>query len=110
METACAAWLAANNSKFNANEMLVIRQKLEKMDADKAAVLSSVELRDPMVGLLLCLFVGFFGVHRFYIKDTGMGVLELLTGGLCGILTLIDLFTIMGKVRKANYTAILPFI
>lgn len=110
METACSAWLAANSGKFSPNELAIIRQKLEKMDADKAVILSSVELKDPMTGLLLCLFGGFMGIHRFYIKDTGMAVLELLTCGLCGILTLIDLFMIMGKVRKFNYTAVLPFL
>lgn len=35
--------------------------------------------------LLLCLFLGCFGVHKFYEKKTGLGVLYLLTLGLFGI-------------------------
>ena len=110
MEIEAAAWLAANSNKFNASDLVFIRQKLEKMSADNVAVLSSVELKDPIIGLILCLFLGCLGVHRFWLKQIGMGVLELLTGGLCGLLTLIDLFTIMGETRKCNFTAIIPYL
>lgn len=110
METVAASWLAANSGKFNSGDLVLIRQKLETMSADKVMVLSSVELKDPMIGLLLCLFLGGLGIHRFWIKHIGMGVLELLTGGLCGILVLIDLFTIMGNTRKYNFNAIMPYL
>lgn len=110
MEVAAASWLAANNNKFNPSDLVLIRQKLETMSADKVAILSSVELKDPMIGLLLCLFLGSLGVHRFWIKQIGMGVLELLTCGLCGILTIIDLFTIMGNTRKFNAAAVMPYL
>ena len=110
METMAAAWLAANGNKFAPNDLAIIRQRLEKLDSDKAVVLSSVELKDPTIGLVICIFLGCLGIHRFWLKDTGMGILELLTCGLCGILAFVDLFTIMGKTRKYNYNAILPFI
>ena len=110
MEVEAASWLAANSSKFNASDLVLIRQKLGKMSADNVAVLSSVELKDPMIGLLLCFFLGCLGVHRFWIKQIGMGVFELLTGGLFGLLTLIDLFTIMGETRKYNFMAIMPYL
>lgn len=42
----------------------------------------------------LCLFFGWFGVHRFYEKKIGTGILYLLTFGLCGIGVLHDLFQI----------------
>ncbi|MBO6535778.1 MAG: TM2 domain-containing protein [Balneolaceae bacterium] len=49
--------------------------------------------KDPQVILLTCL-LGFFsiaGIHRFLLNQIGMGILYLLTGGLCLIGTIVDL-------------------
>ncbi len=51
--------------------------------------------KSQLVALLLCFFIGFLGIHRFYLGYTGIGVLMLLTGGLCGLLLLIDFIRIL---------------
>lgn len=48
-----------------------------------------------LVTLLLCLFLGGIGVHRFYVGKVGTGILQLITLGGCGIWTLIDLIMII---------------
>lgn len=51
--------------------------------------------KSRLVALLLCIFVGSLGIHRFYAGKTGTGILWLLTLGLCGIGTLVGLIMII---------------
>ncbi len=45
--------------------------------------------------ILLCFFLGTFGIHRFYVGKIGTGILMLLTLGGLGIWTLIDFVMIV---------------
>ncbi len=47
------------------------------------------------VAALLCFFIGFLGVHRFYVGKIGTGILMLLTLGGLGIWNLIDFIIII---------------
>ena len=58
--------------------------------------------KSPVTALVLGFCLGSFGIARFYIGSIRLGVLKLLTFGLCGIFTFIDWFLIMGAARDAN--------
>ncbi|MEE9279276.1 MAG: TM2 domain-containing protein [Myxococcota bacterium] len=45
--------------------------------------------------ILLCFFLGPFGIHRFYVGKIGTGILQLLTFGGLGIWTLVDFIVIV---------------
>lgn len=57
---------------------------------------------DYSVAWLLLTFLGFLGVHRFYMRKWLTGLLWLVTGGLFLIGWLYDLWTLNGQVSEYN--------
>lgn len=51
--------------------------------------------KSKITALLLCLFLGVIGVHRFYVGKVGTGIIYLFTGGLFGFGALIDFIAIL---------------
>ena len=58
--------------------------------------------KNGVVCLLLCLFLGFLGIHRFYLGRYISGVIWLLTGGLLGVGVFFDLFLTGAYIRFWN--------
>ncbi len=59
--------------------------------------------KSKMTALLLCIFFGGLGVHRFYTGKIGTGILWLLTGGCFGVGYVVDIIMIaMGKFMDKN--------
>lgn len=53
--------------------------------------------------LLLSIFLGCFGIHRFYVGKIGTGLLYLFTLGMFGIGAFLDILTIAtGNFRDKN--------
>lgn len=64
--------------------------------------------KDWLTALLLCIFLGALGAHRFYVGKIGTGILQLVTIGGFGIWVLIDLILIIvGTFKDKNGNVLL---
>ena len=89
-------------SKVPSENLNQIRQHLEHAQDFNGAQVAIAQMKDPIIVLVISLFVGYLGIDRFYLGDTGMGIGKLLTAGGCGIWTIIDWFLIMGAAKQKN--------
>jgi len=60
--------------------------------------------RDEIVGILLALFLGTFGLHHFYLRRTGLGILYccFFWSGIPAILGFLECFFMPARVREFN--------
>jgi TM2 domain-containing membrane protein YozV len=91
-----------NAKYFESYQINGIRERLIALEDSKWAMISSIQLKDPTVSLIVSILAGPFGIDRFLIGDTGLGIGKLLTCGGLGIWTIIDWFLIMGATREKN--------
>lgn len=103
-------YIMSNQKYFPAEKIMYLKEKLLAADEEKMSMISAVELKDPTTILLISIFLGGLGIDRFMIGDTGMGVLKLLTGGCCGVLTIIDWFTISNKAKELNFNNVITLL
>lgn len=96
-------FLIANNDKFPEESIVHLKERIDKCDETKLNMLYMLQFKDPTITLVLSLFVGSLGIDRFYLGDTGLGVIKLLTCGGLGIWTIVDWFLIMGIAREKNF-------
>jgi len=62
--------------------------------------------KDRNTALILSLFLGGWGVDRFYLGQAALGVLKLLTCGGLFVWTFIDWFMIMGATDSVNQSVL----
>jgi len=93
--------------EIQGEEFLYLERLTEQMDENQLqtfAVVYRGRRRDPQNVLLLTIlgFVVLAGLQRFYVGQIGMGILYLLTGGLCLIGTIIDLINHKDLAKEYN--------
>ena len=103
-------YVMTNQKYFPAEKIMYLKEKLAEVDESKFTMVSTVELKDPTTILLVSIFLGALGIDRFMLGDTGMGILKLLTGGCCGILTIIDWFTVSKKTKELNFNNLMTVL
>lgn len=102
-------YIIINQKYFPGDKILFLKERLYAMDEQRFSMLSTIELKDPVVILIISIFLGGLGIDRFMIGDIGLGVLKLLTFGVFGIFTIIDWFLISGRTKEKNFNQVMMF-
>ena len=103
-------YIMTNQKYFPEGKIVYLKDKLRTMDDEKFSLISTIEMKDPTTILLVSIFLGVLGIDRFMLGDTGMGILKLLTGGCCGILTIIDWFSVAKKAKEVNFNKVMGLL
>ncbi len=85
--------------------MIALGGRIDKVLDDKIINLTAIELKSPLLGLILGLFFGGLGIDRFYKGDIGLGILKFLSMFiLIGFIwVIVDLFLVYKGIQKDNF-------
>jgi TM2 domain-containing membrane protein YozV len=103
-------YIMTNAKYFESHQIAQIRERLLSLDDSKWVMIQSVPMKDPQTSLILSIFLGKFGIDRFYIGDTGIGIGKLLTCGGAGIWWIVDCFLIQSATRQKNFEKLQQFL
>ena len=82
---------------------IIINNSASSSSSSSAAATAAIQAinsgraRSKWVALLLCMFLGWCGGHKYYEGKIGTGILYSLTFGLFFLGAFIDFFNILGK-------------
>lgn len=96
------SYIAINADKYPKISNGYISDTVKKLSPAEQSQLNSLNIKDPVLALLLSFFFGTFAVDRFYLGNIFLGILKLITIGGLGIWTITDWFIIMKSTRKQN--------
>ena len=91
----CQVSQMANNTPAPAPAPQIVINNSNNNVANAGVVGVGANPRNKWVAFMLCLFLGWLGVHKFYEGKPIMGVLYLFTAGLFGFGIVIDLIVIL---------------
>jgi hypothetical protein len=100
MESQVNVWFSMNAEKFRPEDVLVIKMKLEKMDANQFMIVQSASFVKPSTIFLIAILLGW---ERFWLEDTVLGVLKVCTCYGCFLWWLIDIFSAKKRAKEYNF-------
>ena len=80
-----------------APQQIVINNSNQNSNTNVNAAPIGARLKSKWVSILLCVFLGYVGAHKFYEGKIGTGLLYVFTLGFVGIGCFIDFFALLGK-------------
>src|ERR1700691_4331159 len=112
-------WVVWENASMVGRELTAVPMRTLNQEPARRSPMSSIPYpnaqavfyqqyesvrRDAVMGILLALFLGTFGVHHFYLRRTGLRILYccICWTGITSILGVIECFFMPGRVREFN--------
>lgn len=89
----------AKKHKLTLGQKLSLLKQANKFKKESQAPTGG---KSQIVALILVIFLGGLGIHRFYLGYTGIGIIQLLTAGGCGIWAFIDFIRIITGDLQPN--------
>ncbi len=96
-------FIGLNAENFYPHDLMIIKDKLEKMNDDKFFLIQGVELQKPSTILLIAIILGW---ERFWLGDVALGILKIVTFYGCLIWWFIDIFSAKDRAKKYNFAKI----
>ncbi len=60
-------YMMMNSKYFESYHLNAIREKLLNLDDSKSSIVHSLQFKEPTTALIISIFGGAYGIHRFYI-------------------------------------------
>ncbi len=96
-------YLATNAKSFESHLIPHISEMLQRTDDSRYIMIQSLGLKDPTTMLIVSIICGHWGIDRFMLGDTGLGIAKLLTCGGLGVWTIVDWFLIQSRTKELNF-------
>ncbi len=106
-----AVLLSLWSDKMLPENLLIISKQLDSVQDDKLETLILFKLKSPVLTLIFSLFLGCFGVDRFYLGDVILGILKIIFGAFTfGIWYFLDFFLTYKKSKQINFNKTINMI
>ena len=92
-------FLAMNSGNFMQTDLMIIKEKLEKLEDDKFILIQGLQFQKPDTIFLIAILLGW---ERFWLNDVALGILKVLTAYGCLIWWLVDIFTAKERTYRYN--------
>ena len=83
-------FLSMNSGNFKQTDLMMIKEKLEKLEDDKFYLIQGLQFQKPDTIFLIAILLGW---ERFWLNDVALGIIKVITFYGCMVWWLVDIFS-----------------